>query len=145
MLKGILPVISPELLYTLARMGHGDEIVLADAHFPGYRVNSRVIDASGAKIPDLLRGILPLLELDINYGDCSPLIMMRAEKGDQLDPQVELSYREAMGETAEKVGCIARLERLAFYRRAAEAFAVVMSGDEAAYGNIILRKGVILA
>jgi L-fucose mutarotase len=34
MLLGISPLISPDLLAVLHRMGHGDEIVLADAHFP---------------------------------------------------------------------------------------------------------------
>ncbi|MEF8811988.1 MAG: RbsD/FucU domain-containing protein, partial [Bacteroidales bacterium] len=64
MLKGISPLISPELLKTLSRMGHGDEIVLADAHFPGESINSKVIRADGLKIPNLLEGILPLFELD---------------------------------------------------------------------------------
>ena len=35
MLLGISPLISPELLAILHRMGPGDEIVLADAHLPG--------------------------------------------------------------------------------------------------------------
>ena len=35
MLKGIDPILSPELLEILAEMGHGDELILADAHFPG--------------------------------------------------------------------------------------------------------------
>ena len=74
MLKGISPLISPELLETLARMGHGDEIILADAHFPGDSTNSKVIRADGLKIPDLLEGILPLFELD-TYAD-HPLVMM---------------------------------------------------------------------
>ncbi len=35
MLKGISPLISPQLLEVMARMGPGDELVPADAHFPG--------------------------------------------------------------------------------------------------------------
>ena len=46
---------SPSLLEVLARMGHGDEIVLADAHFPGESFNPRVIRADGLKIADLDR------------------------------------------------------------------------------------------
>ena len=67
MLKGISPLISPELLATLARMGHGDEIVLADAHFPGETFNKNVLRADGLKVADLLEAILPLFELD-QYG-----------------------------------------------------------------------------
>ena len=81
---------SPELLKVLAEMGHGDEIVLADAHFPGHSFNDRVLRADGVKITTLLDGILPLFELD-SYDD--PLIMMQVVEGDSLDPFVESSYR----------------------------------------------------
>lgn len=64
MLKGISPLLSPDLLNVLCRMGHGDEIVLADAHFPGETFNARVLRADGIKIADLLAAILPLFELD---------------------------------------------------------------------------------
>ena len=85
MLKGIAPCISPELLKTLAEMGHGDEIVLADAHFPGHTFNDRVLRADGLGIATLLDGILPILELD-QYAP--PLAMMAAVPGDKLDPKV---------------------------------------------------------
>ena len=58
MLKGISPVISPDLLYTLHVMGHGDEIVLADAHFPTASLNDNILRADGVKIQDLLFQIL---------------------------------------------------------------------------------------
>ena len=61
MLKGISPLLSPELLATLTRMGHGDEIVLADAHFPAESFNSNVIRADGLRIANLLDAMLPLL------------------------------------------------------------------------------------
>ena len=64
MKHNITDVIGPELLDALFRMGHGDEIVLADAFFPGNSMNSRVIRADGIKIPALLDGILALLNLD---------------------------------------------------------------------------------
>ncbi len=140
MLKGISPLISPELLQTLARMGHGDEIVLADAHFPGESINSRVIRADGLRIPDLLEGILPLFELD-TYVD-HPLVMMAAAEGDQLDPKVEESYLERIHKTNPNVPPIERIERFAFYERAKNAFAVVMTGETVKYGNILLVKGV---
>ena len=91
MLIGISPLISPDLLAILHRMGHGDEIVLADAHFPGETYGKRVLRADGLKIHDLLDAILPLFILD-SYVE-SPLIMMAAVSGDQLDPAVESSYQ----------------------------------------------------
>ena len=71
MLKGIAPCISPDLLKVLAEMGHGDEIVLADAHFPGHTMNERVLRADGLSVTTLLDGILPLFDLD-TYAD--PLV-----------------------------------------------------------------------
>lgn len=140
MLKGISPLISPELLKTLSQMGHGDEIVLADAHFPGESINSKVIRADGLKIPDLLEGMLPLFELDTFVEH--PLVMMAAVEGDQLDPKVEKRYLERIHKTNPNVPPIERIERFAFYEKAEKAFAVVMTGETVKYGNILLVKGV---
>lgn len=140
MLKGISPLISPGLLEILARMGHGDEIVLADAHFPGETYNTRIIRADGLRIPALLEAILPLFELD-QYVD-HPLAMMSAVAGDQLDPAVEQSYLQSIRKTNPAIAPIERIGRFAFYERTRSAFAVVMTGETAKYGNIILKKGV---
>ena len=140
MLKGISPVLGPELLGVLSRMGHGDEIVLADAHFPGETYNDRILRADGVRIPELLDGILPLFVLD-DYVD-SPLIMMGAEPGDTLDPAVEQSYRVPIDKHAPGTPPITRIGRFDFYKRTKSAFAVVMTGEVAKYGNIILKKGV---
>ena len=139
MLKGIAPCISPELLKTLAEMGHGDEIVLADAHFPGQAVNPRVLRADGVGIAMLLDGILPIFELD-SYAP--PLAMMAAVPGDKLDPKVETAYLKVIRKHVPGTKGPERVERFAFYERAKKAFAVVMTGETAKYGNIILKKGV---
>lgn len=139
MLKGIAPCISPDLLKVLAEMGHGDELVLADAHFPGHSLNARVLRADGVAIASLLEGILPLFELDA-YSP--PLIMMAAVPGDQLDPAVEARYLETIRRHAPETKPPVRIDRLTFYERARNAFAVVMTGETAKYGNLILKKGV---
>jgi L-fucose mutarotase len=140
MLKGISPLISPALLEVLSRMGHGDEIVLADAHFPAESFNSRVLRADGLRIPALLEAILPLFELD-SYVD-HPIVMMDAVPGDSLDPYVESSYLDAIHKSNPDAPPILLMERFSFYERAKTAFAVVMTGETAKYGNIILKKGV---
>ncbi len=140
MLKGISPLISPKLLEVLSRMGHGDELILADAHFPGESFNNNVLRADGLRIPDLLEAILPLYELD-SYVD-HPLAMMAAVEGDTLDPSVEESYLEAVHKSNPDVAPIERVDRFDFYDRARGAFVVVMTGETAKYGNIILKKGV---
>jgi L-fucose mutarotase len=140
LLKGISPLLSPELLAVLCRMGHGDEIVLADAHFPGETMGRRLLRADGLQIEGLLDGILSLFELDSYYP--APLIMMAVVQGDKLDPAVEKGYRKVIDRHAPKAPAIARLERFAFYERSKQAFAIVMTGDTRKYANIILKKGV---
>lgn len=139
MLKNIAPCVGPDLLKALCEMGHGDEIILADAHFPGHSMGIPVLRADGVKITTLLDGILPLLELDAHS---QPLAMMAAVEGDTLDPEVEAAYLVAIRRHAVGIAPPERVERFAFYERAQKAFAVVLSGDTAKYGNIILKKGV---
>lgn len=137
MLKTISPLISPQLLKTLAEMGHGDEIIFADAHFPAHSLGPQVIRADGLLVSDLLAAIIPLFELD-SYA--TPLLMMAAVAGDELDPGVEQRYRKAL--FMEEGAVIERIERHAFYERAQKAFAIVITGERAKYGNILLKKGV---
>jgi len=141
MLIGIPACIGPDLLALLHRMGHGDELVLADAFFCGDSFGRRVVRADGIRIPELLDGILGLINLD----DCvpDPLVMMAPAPGDHLDPRVEASFRAAVDRHWPEAPAIARMERFAFYERAQRAFAVVMTGETVKYGNLILKKGVI--
>ena len=140
MLKGISPLLSPSLLAALHEMGHGDEIVLADAHFPGQTIGRRVFRADGLQIAPLLNAILPLYEIDSYVPD--PFVMMAAVPGDTLDPQVEARYWAAIQRQVPTAPRMTRIDRFAFYERARQAFAVVMTGELAKYGNIILKKGV---
>ena len=140
MLIGISPLISPELLKVLAEMGHGEEIVFADAHFPAYTYNTKVLRLDGVKIPDLLTGVLPLFMLD-SY-DPSPLMMMAAVPGDSLDEDVQNKYLKSIQSVYPDAPEIKHIERFAFYERTTKAYAVVVTGETAKYGNIILKKGV---
>lgn len=122
-------------------MGHGDEIVLADAHFPGESLHKNIIRADGLKIPDLLDAILPLIPPD-TYVDF-PLIMMAAVEGDVIDPEVKKSYSSVIEKYWKTNYKIKYIERFGFYDRAKSAFCIVMTGETAKYGNIILKKGVV--
>jgi L-fucose mutarotase len=138
-LKNINPLISPDLLYQLYIMGHGDEILFADAHFPGHSLNKNIIRCDGIKIPDLLEAILPLFEID-SYSKES-IIMMDAVQGDTLDPNVEKKYMSVISKFFKET-TPTKLERFKFYEKSKNCFCVVMTGDIAKYGNIILKKGV---
>lgn len=139
MLKGISKFVGPELLAVLHRMGHGDEIVLADAHFPGHSLGPQVLRSDGIAGADLLDGILPLFELD-SYAP--PLAMMAVVEGDTLDPAVEEDYMRVLKKHLTHAPEPVRLERYAFYERARGAFAIVMTGETRKYGNLVLKKGV---
>jgi L-fucose mutarotase len=140
MLKGISPLLSPDLLGALYRMGHGDEIVLADAHFPGETCNKKVLRADGLRIADLLDAILPLFVLDPYVPD--PVLMMAPVPGDELDAALLAAYRKVLAQHAPDAPAIQFIDRFPFYERARSAYAVVMTGETAKYGNIILKKGV---
>ena len=140
MLKGISPLISPELLKTLAEMGHGDEIILSDAHFPAHSMGIPVLRADGIRVAPLLDAILPLFELDA-YVD-APVVMMAVAPGDTLDQSLLDSYRAAIEKHAPDAPATAHIDRFAFYERAKKAFAVVVTGETGKYGNILLKKGV---
>jgi L-fucose mutarotase len=121
-------------------MGHGDEIVLADAHFPGESIGRRVVRADGLLVADLLAAILRLFPLDKNVD--APVVMMSPMVGDAADPRVEAAYRAVIDRHAPGTPPFGKLERFAFYERAREAFAVVMTGERVKYGNVLLVKGV---
>lgn len=140
MLKGISPLISPELLRILSEMGHGDEIVLADAHFPGHSVGQRVIRADGVPMVPLLEGILQLIPLD-QY-DRSNFVLMSVAEGDDVNPVIWKTYRRVL-ENAEPEAEPSWLEHFAYYERAKQACCVVVTGETAQYANIILKKGVV--
>ncbi|WP_194205244.1 L-fucose mutarotase [Superficieibacter sp. 1612_C1] len=138
MLKNISPFLSPALLKTLAEMGHGDEILLADAHFPAYSLSDRVIRADGLSVSQLLTAIMPLIELDDRV---EPLVMMAFDEGRAGEDIVEQRYGKALEPFRTEVR-FARISREDFYGRARQAYAIVLTGETAAYGNLILRKGV---
>lgn len=141
MLLGIKPCISPELLYTLARMGHGDEIVIVDAFYPSHSKNTTVIRCDGTSATEVLDGIMSLMNPD-SYVD-APVVMMKPDNGDPLDPQVEADFRAAIDRYWPETAPITRMERQSFLTRSSKAFAIVQTGETRKYGNVILTKGVI--
>ena len=138
MLKGIPKIISPELLKILAEIGHGDEIVLADGNFPGERVGQRCVRADGHGTVELLKAILELFPLDVY---AQPVYVMEKVPGDTVETPILDEYSEIIKPYTDAT--LEGIERFAFYDRAKEAYAVIMSGESALYANIILKKGVV--
>jgi L-fucose mutarotase len=141
MLKRIPPILSPDLLLMIAQMGHGDELVLADANFPAVAIARRLARADGHGVPALLEAILQLYPLD-SFVEQPAAVMRRVDQPDQPAPIWTEFQRLLDGAEGRHIG-IERVERFAFYERARNAFGVVATGETALYGNLIIKKGVI--
>ena len=141
MLRNIDPLLSPDLLYALRAMGHGDEIVLADANFPAESNGPTCIRADGSTASDILRAVLSVMPLDTYVSD--PALCMAVVDDPSAIPDAVKDFQSIIDEVADAPRNIQSLERFAFYERAATAFAVVQTGETRLYGNIILKKGVI--
>lgn len=141
MLRGIDPIVSPDLLRVLRAMGHGDDIVIADANFPGEASARRLIRLDGISATHALKAVLALMPLDSFVDD--PAITMRMVDDPDGVPPVVKEFQAIIDETADNPAPIRTLERFAFYERARDAFAVIQSGEQRLYGNVILKKGVI--
>ena len=140
MLKKVPKSISPELLKVLSDMGHGDELVIADGNFPSARINNRVIRYDGNGVEELLEDILELLPLD-TYSDYQ-VGLMEVAAGDDYEPVIWELYNKILNNSGEPHE-IKYFERFEFYEQAKEAYAVIATGEEALYANIILKKGVV--
>lgn len=142
MLIGINPLLGPELLATLRAMGHGDEIVIADANFPSSSVSRRLVRADGVTATAMLEAIASVLPMD-TYAPEAVFVMAVVDGHGRLAPITE----EFRGIVAPRARChdlqITALERFAFYERARQAYAVVATGERRLYGNVILRKGIV--
>ena len=142
MLKGIPKILPPELLKTLAEMGHSDEIVLADGNFPAASCAKRLIRCDGHGVPELLDAVLTLFPLD-TYAECSVALMDIVPGDTAPTPVIWDKYREILVKHEPDAHKTEFMERFAFYERARAAYAVVATGEGAIYANIILKKGVV--
>ncbi len=127
-------------MVALMEMGHGDEIILADANFPAVSHARRLVRAHGLSIPPLLEAILAIFPLD-GYVD-KPVVLMEPEAQDPGLPEIWSSYRRLLDGYLGTTG-IAYVRRDQFYQRAKGAFAIVTTGEVAMYGNILLKKGPV--
>lgn len=139
MLKGVPKLVSPELLKILCEMGHGDEIVIADGNFPSGTCGKRVIRADGLGGAEVLDAVMSLIPLD-TYAD-ENFMLMQTTNGDPT-PEIWAKYDKIANKRDKNVKKT-MIERYAFYERAKNAYAVIATGEQAIYANIILKKGVI--
>lgn len=141
MLRHIPKNLSPELVKVLMEMGHGDEIVIADGNYPGASNARNLVRADGLGIPELLTSILELMPLD-PYVE-SPVALMAVTPGDDFVPTIWDQYVNIIADKNGGPVQINEMERQAFYDRGKKAYAIVATGEEEIYANILLKKGVV--
>lgn len=139
MLKNLSPLLSPDLLHALASMGHGDEIVIVDAHFPATTHARRLIQMPGLPADAVLDAVLSVLPLD-DYLANATFTMQVVGNADAV-PEAVADFRSTLARHGAPAP--AALTRQVFYERAARAFAIVQTGETRTYGNIVLAKGVV--
>ncbi|HME21922.1 MAG TPA: RbsD/FucU domain-containing protein [Acetobacteraceae bacterium] len=139
MLRGIHPLLSPDLLHVLAAMGHGDRIAVVDANFPALSHAKQLIRLPGTAAPAVLEAILSVLPVD--DFEPHPVSVMQVVGDAAMIPEVVREFTAIL--VRNDLAAPARLERHDYYRATAEAFAVVQTGERRFYGNILLTKGVV--
>ncbi|MEX0725529.1 MAG: RbsD/FucU domain-containing protein [Planctomycetaceae bacterium] len=141
MLKNIPAVLSPELMMVLMKMGHGDEIVLADGNFPADSHARRVVRADGWGVMPLLEAILNFLPIDTFVADVA--VVMQPVDPEHANPPIWSEFRKALYHAEGKEIPLTEIDRFEFYERSRHAYAIVATSETAIYGNIILKKGVV--
>jgi L-fucose mutarotase len=140
MLKGIPPILGPDLLYVLRAMGHGDEIAIVDANFPGDSAGPQLIRLDGLSATDVLDAILTLMPLDTFVDDQAFGMEVVGDPKKREQTHKEFDKLIKKHEPGMK---LSMLERFAFYERVHGAFAVIQTGERRLYGNVLLKKGIV--
>ncbi|SRR5260221_313177 len=141
MLKGIDPLLSPDLLHALASMGHGDELAIVDANFPAASNARRLVESRGVGSPAMLAAVLSVLPLDTRVTPAAFTMEVTGDPAAIPPPVAEFAaVFTAQGMADAEIG---HLERHAFYERARGAYAIVRTGEPRRFGNILLVKGVV--
>ena len=141
MLKGIPPIISPELMHVLMSMGHGDALVLADGNFPADANAERLIRADGHGCVELLEAVMQFFPLD-TYSD-EPACVMAVLPEDDVETPIWAEFAHVLSEAEARDVPLTEVPRAEFYDRARHAYAIVATSETALYANLLLVKGVV--
>ena len=145
MLKGIDPLLSPQLLKVLAEMGHGDEIVLADANFTAHSLGhgKPVIELPGVGMRSICSAVLSVFPLDAFVERPCAFMHVGGSAADYRSAVQREVIEGAVGAGHAQAAQFEAMERFAFYDRVRNAFAIVQTGELQAWANFLFKKGVI--
>jgi L-fucose mutarotase len=143
MLKNLSPLLTPSLLFGLAKMGHGDCLALVDANFPAHRLadeaGAELIEMPGLSTTQVLEAVLSVYPVDTFESPSSVTMQVVGEPAQVPTPVVE--FQKVLANLGEAVP--QAMERFAFYELARTSRVIVQTGDLRKYANLLLRKGVI--
>ena len=146
MLININPILSPELLFHLRSMGHGEKLILADANFPANTSTNKVLWLDGVGIKEAGSAILSVFPLDIfvvSQGGSPALRMEVDDKPDELT-ETHKEFIEVVKKVSGENWNVGSISRQDFYKEAKKAYCIVTTTDARPFGCCILTKGVIL-
>jgi L-fucose mutarotase len=141
MLKLIPPAISPDLMDILMRMGHGDELVLADGNFPAETNARQLVRADGHGMTAILDAILHVFPID-DFVE-TPVLVMKPVDATAPEPPIWNEFRTIISHHEKRIVPLHAVERFEFYDLTKNAFAIVSTSERAIYANLILKKGVV--
>ena len=148
MLKELNPLLTPDVLYALCAMGHGDEVVIVDAHYPAdvaarSSVYGKLLRMDGVALPEAIRAVLSVLILD-TFVD-HPAERMEVDGKPNDIPDVQREVQVELNRVVGQPQMLAAIPRQTFYERAKTAYCVIITGESRGWGCFIFRKGVDLA
>lgn len=141
MLKGIPAVLTPDLLWALSAMGHGDVLAVVDANYPAYALHSRVLPLPGVDVTDAVTAIGAVMPVDTFV---EPAVLAMAPDGDPgAEIESHAAVAAALSAAEGRTVAVGALERSDFYPRAKQAFAVVLTGETRSYACFLITKGIV--
>ena len=145
MLKGIDPILTPELLMHLCAMGHGEWVAVVDANFTAdFLANGKpVVRLPGLSLERVSDAVLSVFPLATDVAQ--PVALMHVCHSDPKHrTEAQLALMELVNQAGLKPNQIEAVERFAFYEKMKGASLIVQTGEGSAYGNAMFCKGVIL-
>jgi L-fucose mutarotase len=141
MLKGVPTALSPELMYAIMKMGHGDELVLADGNYPADSNAQRIIRADGLSVTQVLDAVMKFLPID-TFVEEQAIVMQPVDKN-AAEPPIWKDFRRILEMHEGRRIELTLIDRFAFYERSRKAYGIVATSETALYANIILKKGIV--
>lgn len=142
MLMDISSLITPEVYEVIYRMGHRDELVIADANYFASALSPKVVFSYAQENHALLREILKYFPLDDD--DAHPVTVMIPDYGYSHEPEIWKDYQAVLAERGgSQAIALNMIPRLDFYQRTRNAYATIQTSDARLYADIVIRKGVV--